>query len=190
MPLSDSAMLAAIKEGEIQISPFRARCMQPNSYDLHLGPTLLVYTDAVLDAKSPPQTQTYSIGPEGFVLQPGELYLGVTEEHTAADAKYVPYLDGKSSVGRLGLWVHVTAGGGDAGFAGNWTLELVAVKPLRIYAGMPIAQIRYEAAIGTVSRPYGRSTSKYQGQPGVPVASRMHKNYSQERDSWLPVNDD
>jgi dCTP deaminase len=184
MPLSDSAILAAVENGEIKITPFRRGCLQPNSYDLHLGSSLLVYTERILDAKREHLTREVPIGDEGLVLEPGEIYLGVTEEHTEASPTLVPYLDGKSSVGRLGLWVHVTAGGGDAGFSGAWTLELVAVKPIRVYPGMPIAQIRYEPAIGEVSRPYGRSTSKYQQQPGQPVASRMWKNWNGT--SWLP----
>jgi len=184
MPLSDAAILDAVEHGEISITPWRVGCLQPNSYDLHLGSSLLVYTERILDAKRESMTREIPIGTEGFVLQPGELYLGVTEEHTEASPKYVPYLDGKSSVGRLGLWVHVTAGGGDAGFSGNWTLELVVVKPVRIYAGMPIAQIRYEPAIGEVKQPYGRTTSKYQQQPGQPVPSRMWKNWNGT--SWLP----
>jgi dCTP deaminase len=184
MPLSDSAIIDAVEHGDIKITPWRLGCLQPNSYDLHLGSSLLVYTERILDAKRESMTREIPIGTEGFVLQPGELYLGVTEEHTEASPKYVPYLDGKSSVGRLGLWVHVTAGGGDAGFAGNWTLELVAVKPVRVYAGMPIAQIRYELAVGEVKQPYGRSTSKYQQQPGQPVPSRMWKNWNGT--SWLP----
>lgn len=187
MPLSDSAILDGMASGDIKLEPFRRSCLQPNSYDLHLGSSLLTYVEKIVDAKREPVTRYMPIPSEGVVLQPGVLYLGVTEEFTHTSPKYVPYIDGKSSVGRLGLWVHVTAGGGDAGFSGFFTLELVTVQPLRVYAGMPIAQIRYEVTVGEVLEPYGRATSKYQGQPGVPVASKMSRNWDENRKSWLPA---
>lgn len=185
MPLSDTLIARGVQDGSIVIRPFRPACLQPNSYDLHLGSRLAVYRDPVLDAKVPPEVEYREIGEEGFVLCPGELYLGVTEEYTSAADCYVAYLDGKSSAGRLGIWVHITAGGGDAGFAGCWTLELAAVRPVRVYAGMPIAQIRYELLEGAVSQPYGRATSKYQNQPGIPVASLMSANWDEDRRSWV-----
>jgi dCTP deaminase len=186
MPLSDSAIRNYIDGKGITIQPYRPECVQPNSYDLHLGSKLLVYENIILDAKQEPKVEEIEIPEHGKVLEPGVLYLGVTEEYTEAGPYLVPYIDGKSSVGRLGLWVHVTAGGGDAGFHGFWTLELVAVQPVRIYAGMPIAQLRYEYADGEVEKPYGRKTSKYQNQEGTPVPSRMWKNWDEERKSWLP----
>jgi dCTP deaminase len=185
MPLSDKAILAAMEAGDISIRPFHRAYLQPNSYDLHLGSTLLTYTERVLDAKRENTVRSIPLGAEGIMLQPGQLYLGVTVEYTEVSDKLVPYLDGKSSVGRLGLWVHVTAGGGDAGFKGAWTLELVAVQPVRVYPGMPIAQIRWEPITGEVERPYGRSTSKYQNQPNEPVPSRMYKNWNEDKKSWL-----
>jgi dCTP deaminase len=104
-----------------------------------------VYTEQVLDARKENELKTLEIPDEGFVLQPGELYLGVTEEYTAT-YKHVPFLEGKSSTGRLGISIHATAGKGDIGFEGTWTLEISSTKPVRIYAGMPIGQILYFSA--------------------------------------------
>lgn len=191
MPISDMLLNSFIASGEIKITPFRPSCVQPNSYDLHLGSTLTTYFDRVLDAKKEPTARSLTIPDDGFVLQPGTLYLGVTEEYTSATRKLVPYLDGKSSVGRLGVWVHVTAGGGDAGFAGHWTLEIVAVMPTRIYAGMPIAQLRYEPLDGEVENPYGSNgrNSKYNNQAAAPVPSQFYRNWDEQRKSWLPVGE-
>lgn len=186
MPLSDSAILAAMDRGEIKLDPFRRSCLQPNSYDMHLGRTLVTYTNVALDAKEQNKSSAVEMSDNGHALFPGRLYLGVTEEYTETAPFCVPYIDGKSSIGRLGLFVHVTAGGGDAGFKGFFTLELVVVQPLIVYPGMPIAQIRYEPLVGEVQTPYGRATSKYQGQPGVPVPSMMWKNWDPVRKSWLP----
>lgn len=190
MPLSDAYIISAMERGEIALRPFLRQCLQPNSYDLHLGSKLLTYTSRALDARSAHETEAFVIGDEGFLLEPNKLYLGSTEEYTETSPRFVPYIDGKSSVGRLGLWVHVTAGGGDAGFKGHFTLELVTVQPLRIYAGMPIAQIRFEPAFGDVQRPYGRVTSKYQNQVSEPVPSYMWKNWDAERKSWLPKEEE
>jgi len=127
---------------EIFISPFRESQINPNSYNLRLHDELLIYDDEILDMKIPNKAHTINIPAEGYVLEPGNLYLGRTVESTFTD-KYVPMLEGRSSVGRLGLCIHVTAGFGDIGFRGFWTLELFCVKPIRIYPLVEICQIYF-----------------------------------------------
>ena len=127
MILTDKKILAAIESREIVIEPFRRECLGTNSYDVHLGKYLGLYCDRVLDAKKHNQIEILEIPEdEGFVLQPGTLYLGVTEEYTET-FNSVPFLEGKSSIGRLGIDIHATAGKGDVGFSNNWTLEISPV---------------------------------------------------------------
>ena len=148
---------------QIIIEPFDPARLNPNSYNLSLHDELLTYTERELDMKRATGTQKILIPPEGFVLQPGKLYLGRTEEYTRTEG-YIPMLEGRSSIGRLGICIHVTAGFGDVGFAGYWTLELFCVQPVRIYAGVQIAQIYYH----TISEPYERYTKgKYQNNKGI-----------------------
>jgi dCTP deaminase len=134
----------------IVIEPFDDKLLNPNSYNLRLHDELLVYEEIVLDMKRPNRYRRYVIPPEGMVLQPHQLYLGRTVERTETH-NYVPMLEGRSSVGRLGLFVHVTAGFGDVGFKGYWTLEMFAVHPIRIYPGVPICQIFYHTVEGEVT---------------------------------------
>ena len=135
----------------IIIDPFDAAMLNPNSYNLRLHDELLVYEEIVLDVRRPNRYRRHVIPPEGFVLQPGQLYL-------------VPMLEGRSSIGRLGLFVHVTAGFGDIGFCGFWTLELYAIHPIRIYPGLPICQIIYHTIVGEISE-YRRG--KYQDNQDI-----------------------
>jgi dCTP deaminase len=177
MILSDAAILEHIERRTIIIEPFVRDCLGSNSYDVHLGGTLGVYEADVLDAKLHNTLRLFEIGEEGYVLQPHELYLGVTEEYTETHA-HVPFLEGKSSVGRLGIDIHATAGKGDVGFCGTWTLEISVKKPVRVYKGMPIGQLIYFALEGEIVTPYNRKVSaKYNGQPAVPVESMMWKNF-------------
>jgi dCTP deaminase len=131
--------------GNIIIEPFDERQLNPNSYNLRLHNELLVYEEIVLDMRRPNRFRRYTIPEDGLVLNPNQLYLGRTVERTET-FNYVPMLEGRSSVGRLGLFVHITAGFGDVGFRGYWTLEMFAVQPVRVYPGVPIAQIFYHAA--------------------------------------------
>jgi len=126
----------------IIIEPFDPARLNPNSYNLTLHNELLVYEEEVLDMKRPARTRRLTIPPEGLVLKPMRLYLGRTAERTETH-NLVPMIEGRSSVGRLGLFVHVTAGFGDVGFCGYWTLEMFAVQPVRIYPGVAICQIFY-----------------------------------------------
>jgi dCTP deaminase len=196
MILSDQQILKHLDSGCIKIEPFRRECLGSNSYDVHLGNTLGVYVDdreeifalgverpKVLDAKEPPHLAFYHIPETGFVLSPGILYLGVTEEYTETHG-CVPWLDGKSSVGRLGIRIHATAGRGDAGFMNHWTLEIDCVQPVRIYKGMPIGQLTYFTT-GPIDTPYNnKAFAKYNQRSPLPVASAMHLNFDKETGLW------
>lgn len=163
MILSGKEILRQVENGTIEIEPFEPTRINPNSYNLHLHDRLLVYTGDILDMKTPNATRELIIPEEGLLLEPGRLYLGRTLEYTRTDA-HVPMLEGRSSVGRLGLYVHVTAGFGDVGFAGYWTLEIQCVQPIRIYAGIGICQIYYHTIQGEYE-PY--RSGKYQNNTGI-----------------------
>lgn len=174
MILVDSDILRHRKEGLIEITPWNPSQLGSNSYDLTLGNKLLIYADKILDAKKDNPHKIIEILDAGFTLLPGELYLGFTREYTKASRDLVPQLEGTSSAGRLGIQVHMTAGFGDAGFAGHWTLELTCVKPVTIYPGMPIAQIYYLQTLGKCITPYSnKPDAHYKEQVGRPVPSAM-----------------
>lgn len=177
MILSDGAILKNLRKGKIVIKPFRKSCLGCNSYDVHLGKVLAIYTSKVLDSKKHNKIKYIDIPKEGFVLKPGELYLGVIEEYTET-YDLVPFLDGKSSIGRLGIDIHATAGRGDVGFCGHWTLELSVKKPVRVYADMPIGQLYYFKVKGRVIVPYNKKASaKYVGEQPLPIESMLWKNF-------------
>ncbi len=142
----------------IVIDPFDESKLNPNSYNLSLHDELMVYEEVVLDMRKPNRVRRLAIPPEGLVLQPNQLYLGRTVERTETH-NLVPMIEGRSSVGRLGLFVHVTAGFGDVGFCGFWTLEMFAIGPVRIYPGIPICQIFYHGIEGSFEE---YSSDKYQ----------------------------
>lgn len=133
---------------DICIEPFEPERLNPNSYNLTLHDELITYEEVVLDMAQPNRTRRLRIPKEGIVLAPQKLYLGRTVERTETH-NCVPMIEGRSSIGRLGLFVHVTAGFGDVGFAGFWTLEMFAVQPIRIYPGVPICQIFYHQITGS-----------------------------------------
>ena len=199
MILSDRQILDCLKDGSIVIEPFRRDCLGSNSYDVHLGESLGTYrgvewgvqslgclpgqSGIVLDAKQPPELQVFKIPDEGVVLIPGVCYLGVTKEYTET-RRHVPWLDGKSSVGRLGIRIHATAGRGDVGFMNHWTLEIDCVQPVRIYKGMPIGQLTYFST-GPIDVPYNnKASAKYNQRSALPVASAMHLNFDKETGLW------
>ena len=132
---------------EIIIDPFNPAQLNPNSYNLTLHDELMTYEELVLDMRQANRVRRVPIPPEGIVLSPNQLYLGRTVERTETHG-LVPMIGGRSSVGRLGLFVHVTAGFGDVGFCGYWTLEMFAVQPVRIYPGVAICQIFYHQIEG------------------------------------------
>lgn len=176
MILSDRRILEEIEKKTIVITPFIREKLGSNSYDVHLGKNLAVYNDDVLDAKKHNTIRHFEIPEEGYVLQPNTMYLGVTKEYTETHA-HVPFLEGKSSTGRLGIDIHATAGKGDVGFCGHWTLEISCKIPVRVYAGMPIGQLIYFPLEGEVDIAYDKKkNAKYSYQPDVPVESMMWKN--------------
>ncbi|MBA2249724.1 MAG: dCTP deaminase [Chitinophagaceae bacterium] len=176
MILSDKRILEEIEKKTIKIEPYVRSCLGSNSYDVHLGKYLATYKDEVLDARKHNEINHFEIPVEGYVLEPGILYLGVTEEYTETHS-HVPFLEGKSSTGRLGIDIHATAGKGDVGFCGNWTLEISSKIPVRVYAGMPIGQLIYFPVDGEVMEKYNtKKNAKYSGQPNRPVESMMWKN--------------
>jgi dCTP deaminase len=143
---------------DIVIDPFDPDRLNPNSYNLTLHEELLTYEEVVLDMAQPNRTRRLRIPKEGMVLTPQKLYLGRTMERTETH-NLVPMIEGRSSIGRLGLFVHVTAGFGDVGFCGYWTLEMFAIQPIRIYPGVPICQIFYHQICGDITE---YSSNKYQ----------------------------
>jgi dCTP deaminase len=207
-----------VELGNIRIDPFDPRHVNPNSYDLRLSPTLLVYRtkhmpisnrsgkavatgyetsellwpddgsiqdfirfdDAVLevlDMKKDNPTREFEIPPEGLILLPGHLYLGATIEEVEAKG-FAPLIDGRSSVGRLGMEIHISAGFFDDGFRGTATLEITVKRPLRVYAGVRVCQISFHRVEGE-RQPY---VGKYTGQK-KPKASGLWKDFQPCRDS-------
>lgn len=176
MILSDKKILEGIGSGDIVIEPFDRANLGTNSYDVHLGRWLAIYKDHILDARKHNQIEHLEIPEEGFVLHPNTLYLGVTEEYTETHHA-VPFLEGKSSVGRLGIDIHATAGKGDVGFCNTWTLEISCTHPVRVYAGMPIGQLIYFQVQGEIENYYNRKpNAKYNERTVRPVESMMWKN--------------
>lgn len=161
---------------KIVIRPYQEDRLNPNSYNLSLGDELGTYDDVVLDMKQRPVLKKFRIPEEGYVLQPGRLYLGQTAEYTETHG-FVPMLEGRSSIGRLGMFVHVTAGFGDVGFCGYWTLEIAAIQPIRIYAGVEICQIFYHQIAGDY-KPY--KSNKYQNNRGI-QPSMLYKDFADGR---------
>ena len=148
---------------DVIIDPFDEQHLNPNSYNLTLHDEILTYEEVVLDMRQPNRTRRIVIPEEGFVLSPNQLYLGRTAERTETH-NLVPMIEGRSSVGRLGLFVHVTAGFGDVGFQGFWTLEMFAVQPVRIYPGVRICQIFYHQIAGQITE---YSSDKYQNSQDI-----------------------
>lgn len=157
---------------DIFIDPFNERQVGPNSYNLRLHDELLMYEDGVLDMKKQHAVKKIVIPEEGLVLEPGKLYLGRTLEYTRTD-NHVPMLEGRSSIGRLGMFIHITAGFGDVGFNGYWTLEIFCVQPIRIYPGVEVCQIFYHTIEGEYTR---YSSAKYQNNKGI-QASMLYKDF-------------
>ena len=193
--LSDSAIRHAVECGDIEIDPFDPARLNPCSYDLTLGDEVAVYDewvrtravlgsiigwdslrsrDVEIDIKAEPKAVRFQIPKEGLRLNPGVGYLMATVERIATK-RYVPIVDGKSSVGRLFMQVHFTAGFGDPGFDGNYTLEISVLHPLRVYAGMRIAQMRFHTIVGEVEKPYA---GNYTGEAATgPVASKAYRQF-------------
>ena len=157
---------------DITIEPFNENQLNPNSYNLRLHRELLVYNESVLDMKKRNTVTSVIMPHEGLVLEPGKLYLGRTLEYTKTDA-LVPMLEGRSSIGRLGLFIHITAGFGDVGFSGYWTLEMFCVHPIRVYPGVEICQIFYHTIEGDFEL---YKSNKYQNNKGI-QPSLLYKEF-------------
>ena len=174
MILSGKEILNRLNK-DIFISEFDIKRLNPNSYNLRLHNELMVYDETVLDMKKDHKTKQIIIPDEGLLLEPGILYLGRTIEHTRTE-NLVPMLEGRSSVGRLGLFIHVTAGFGDVGFSGMWTLEITCIHPIRIYAGVEIGQIYYHKIEGDFD---SYVSGKYQNNKGI-QSSQLYKDFQEK----------
>lgn len=176
MILSDLRIMEEMQKGTIMVQPYNRDCLGSNSYDVHLGSVLATYKNHILDAKLHNEIEHFEIPEEGFILYPHIFYLGVTAEYTETHA-HVPFLEGKSSTGRLGIDIHATAGKGDVGFCGHWTLEISVKQPVRVYAGMPVGQLIYFPVDGEIEIKYNqKANAKYSHQKNRPVESMMWKN--------------
>lgn len=160
---------------QIVIEPFNENALNPNSYNLKLHNELLVYDNYCLDMKTENKTKKMIIPDDGLILEPGKLYLGRTFEFTKTD-NYVPMLEGRSSIGRLGMYIHVTAGFGDVGFSGYWTLEIHCIQPIKIYPFVEICQIYYHSIEGEYVK---YQSGKYQNNDGI-QPSLLYKDFGGE----------
>ena len=158
---------------DINIKPYEETLLNPNSYNLRLHNELLVYTNMPLDMKKPNPSEKIIIPEEGYLLKPGILYLGRTLEYTET-YNLVPMLEGRSSIGRLGMYVHVTAGFGDVGFKGFWTLEISVIHPLVVYPNVQICQIFYHTVEGEITE---YKSGKYQANSGI-QPSLLYKDFT------------
>lgn len=177
MILSDRSILQELDKGNIIIDPFNPAHVNPNSVDLTLAPQFKVYSRGTLDPRQPNPTLEFTIPEQGFVLEPGEVYLYACNERIGVKNNIRAKVEGKSSLGRLGLFIHVTAGFIDTGFEGSLVLELVATRSIRIYPNMKICQVEFARVEGEILETYDQKAgSKYHGQTGV-QESLMHKNF-------------
>jgi dCTP deaminase len=191
MILSDRELKEALGSGRLVVDPLGDKAVQPSSIDLRIGPYFRVFANTrypYIDVKKPMEDLTELVeafGDEPFILHPGEFVLGTTLERVEIPNDLVGRLEGKSSLGRLGLLIHSTAGFVDAGFRGNLTLELsnVANLPITLYTGMKIGQISLFQMTSAAERPYGsdRLGSKYLDQVG-PTPSRYWENFETDTD--------
>lgn len=171
MILTGANIKQEVEKGKIHIQPFDESQLNPNSYNFRLGDTITVYTEKILDPKKQNKTKTLSIPKSGIILQPDTLYLGHTLEVMGSE-HYVPIIRGRSSIGRLGIFVNITADLIDIGSINQWTLQMHVVQPVRVYPGMLIGQVTFWHVKGDVTLYNG----KYQGSRG-PVASEIYKDF-------------
>lgn len=172
MILSGIKIAEEVLKGNIDISPFVQENINPNSYNYSLGDYLEVYEDEILDPKVEMKTKKIHIPDDGIILYPNKLYLGYTMERFGSDV-YVPCITGRSSTGRIGLFVQITSDLVDIGFHGNLTLQLHATQPVKVYKGMKIGQVTFWKIFGDVELYHG----KYQGSVG-PNKTQIYKDFS------------
>jgi dCTP deaminase len=178
--LSDGTIRRLVDEGRIVIDPWDPELVQPASVDLRLGSSFRVFHNhrtSAIDLREPPTNLTEEISAEMFVIHPGEFVLGVTEEYVELPDDIVARIEGKSSLGRLGLIVHATAGFVDPGFKGTLTLEITNLTrvPIKLYPGLLIAQLSFMTLDAPAERPYGSAElgSHYQGQTAATESRYM-----------------
>lgn len=171
MILSGSKIDEEVKNGKITISPYNKNDINPNSYNYTLGSYVKVYKNKILDSKEKQETETIEIPDEGLVIEPDKIYLGFTEEIFGSDY-YVPVITGRSSTGRLGLFVQITSDLVDIGYKGRLTLQLHSTQPVRIYKGMKIGQIMFWCIFGDAQLYKG----KYQNSL-VPRESEVWRDF-------------
>ena len=178
MVLKQKEIKEAMKRGTIAITPFNEASLGINSYDVHLSNKLLLVLNTELSPLSATEYEIIEIPKEGYLLNPRQLYLASTMEYTETYG-FVPYLDGRSSIGRQGLFIHVTAGRGDDGFSGYWTMELMSILPYRVYPGMPIGQLTYHQSSSIDGMSYAsRDHKSYNNTNRDPMPSKIHlKDY-------------
>lgn len=173
--LTKSAIMEEMRKGNIIIQPFNQKQLNPNSYNVTLNERLERYTCNVLDAYKENPTEEIIIPKEGYILEPNVLYLARTNEYTET-YNLVPGIDGRSSIGRLGIEIHRTAGFGDVGFRGTWTLEITAIMKVRVYPNMQIGQLYYEEITGEPTNYEGRYQDQIEATP-----CRLYKDFEQEK---------
>ena len=172
MILSGNAIREQMRLGRIDISPFNEEQLNPNSYNLRLADEILTYDNALIDMKKDTPYTIHKIPEDGYLLIPGKLYLARTVEYTKTYG-YVPMIEGRSSIGKDGVSIHVTAGFGDNGFEGYWTLELYCIQPAIIYPNIEIAQIYYHTIEWATDDGFGGEMNpilyngKYQNSHGI-----------------------
>lgn len=172
MIYSDQNILSAIEAGEIEIDPLKKGAIDVNSVDLHLSSHYATYGHHLLDAGVENHLMRFAMVTGKLRLVPNELYLFTTEERIKTK-RAVPYIDGKSSVARLGINITCTSSFGNIGFDGHFVLEVFVLRPVMVYAGMPIAKLLF---FEPMSAPQGKYESDYQKQGILPVGSLLHKN--------------
>lgn len=167
-----------VEENKISIYPFNPSQLNPNSYNVRLHDTLVVYDEKVIDIRKENKTKELKIPETGLVLHPGKLYLGRTIECTQtppqldSDRDLIPCIDGRSSIARVGLSCHISAGFGDVGFEGTFTLEISVVEPVKIYPGIEIGQLYYYTTEGERGLSYN---GRYQDQTDATPTRFSHK---------------
>jgi dCTP deaminase len=180
--LADSKILERLlnHEDSFSIVPFSESNLGSNSYDVSLSNKLLVYKNDKLDCKVENETEELLIPESGLTLYPNNLYLACVNEFIDS-SDLVPIIEGKSSLARLGLFVHITAGFGDVGYSGYFTLEVTCVKPIVIYPNMKIGQVYFQTTEGYCINPYNKKVdAKYNNKISQPQGSKMHLNFFQE----------
>jgi dCTP deaminase len=176
MILTGQEILKQVQEGAIHITPFDEAAINPNSYDFRLGAEIVGYRDPVLDVRRDNPTWSRTMDSSGMLLEPGRIYLGHTAEVMGSE-RFVPIIRAKSSIARLGLFIHVTADLIDIGSINQWTLQLYPVQPIRVYPGMLVGQVTFWTVEGRIELYRG----KYQGSRGA-QASKVHMDFLQEAD--------